>query len=274
VPGQDRPARAQDPRAEPGLAPEPFAQIRDPLAALLDLPGVGTDVATACEEIDRALLHHALRRAGGTVAAEVALRSAQASAALEGHRYDLDLLRTGTVTDPVAQGALRISAAIDALAPVWCTAPRQVLARLHVLAGTGSLPADQLGRPRLIGGSDRLRLDALCTLAVGRAQGRSLVRAALIEGELLALRLFVGPNGLVARAAGRLTLIAGGLDPRGLLATDVGHLARQPEYVGAQGAYGTGTVDGVRAWLRHCSAAAGQAAAELVRIAETVAPSR
>jgi hypothetical protein len=67
-----------------------------------------------------------------------------------------------------------------------------------------------------------------------------------------------------------LALIGGGLDARGLLAVDVGHLAREPEYRGAAGAFATGTRDGVRSWLKHYANAVSIAADELVQIAETV----
>jgi hypothetical protein len=92
-----------------------------------------------------------------------------------------------------------------------------------------------------------------------------------VHGELLALSAFAGPSGVLARAAARLTLIAGGLDPRGLLAIDVGHLSREPEYVGASGAFATGTPDGLRSWFRHYGAAAEIAAEELATIAGTAA---
>jgi hypothetical protein len=84
----------------------------------------------------------------------------------------------------------------------------------------------------------------------------------------LALRPFAGPAGVVARAAGRLTLIAAGVDPRGLVAVDVGHQAREPEYVGAAGAFATGTPDGLRSWFRHYAAAIEHGAAELESIAD------
>jgi hypothetical protein len=98
----------------------------------------------------------------------------------------------------------------------------------------------------------------------------ALLRAAVVHGELLALRPFAGPSGVVARAAGRLTLIAAGLDPRGLLPVDAGHLAREPEYVGSAGAFATGTPDGLRSWLRHHASAVVAAAGELAAIADAV----
>src|SRR5258705_2622109 len=104
------------------------------LIALLALPQVEPALNEAREAVDRALRHRALRRSGGRLAAEIGLRSAVASAALEGHPFDLDEVRGGTVTDPVLQGALRVSVALDGLAPRWVRSPRQVLARLHLLA--------------------------------------------------------------------------------------------------------------------------------------------
>jgi hypothetical protein len=279
VPGRPSPGCA----VAVGYRPDVDATM-EMLDRLLALRGVREDVDAAREAVDRALRHPAVRRTEGRVGAEVSLRSAWAGAALEGHRYALADLRAGTVTDPVVQGALRVSAALESLAGRWSTAPRQVLARLHVLAGTGSVAEPELGRPVFPAGpgaahgSTHLdaptRLDALCDLvvrarAVGGVPGSSVVVAALVHGELLALRPFAGPGGLVARAAGRLSLIAGGLDRYGQLAPELGHLAREPEYLGAAQAYATGTQDGLRAWLRHCAAAIGLAAAQLVEIAES-----
>jgi len=236
----------------------------DPLAPLLELSGVRDALDAARQAVDDVLRHRALRRSGGPVAAESALRSAVASAALEGQGYDREAVRSGLVTDPVVQGALRVSGALDGLVPQWGTAPRQVLARLHVLAARGSVPPEELGRPA----TASPRLDALVSLLVSPGSAPAFLRAAAVHGELLALRPFAGPNGVVARAAGRLTLTAAGFDPRGLLPVEVGHLAREPEYVGASGAYATGTPDGVRSWLRHCAAAVEDAAGELRAICD------
>jgi len=238
----------------------------DPLAPLLDLVDVRPALEKARAEADSAMRHRSLRRSGGAVAAELGLRSAVASAALEGHAYDLEEVRNGLVTDPVVQGSLRAAAALDGLAATWTKAPRQVLAKLHTLIARDLVPADQLGRPVAAGA----RLDALMAVVAGRSTAPALLQAAVVHGELLALRAFAGPNGVLARAAGRLTLISGGLDPRGLLAVDVGHQRREPEYVGASGSFATGTPDGVRAWLKHCAAAVEDAAAALVEVGELV----
>jgi hypothetical protein len=231
----------------------------DPLRALLEL----ADVAPAVERA-RGAVGAAYRTAGRgrpELAAEVGLRAAVASAALSGSRYDLATVRTGTVTDPVLQGALRVAAALPGLAPRWPRAPRQVLARLHLLAARGAVGDGELGRP-VADPAVTGRIDALVALVTGGAEP-GLVRAAVVHGELLALRAFPGPYGVVARAAARVELISSGLDPDGLIGVELGHLAREPEYVGAAGAFATGTPDGVRAWLRHCARAIEVAAADV-----------
>src|SRR5690242_10076556 len=210
--------------------------------------------------------HRALRRHGGQVAAEASLRAAVASAALEGHAYDLEEVRGGTVTDPVLQGALRVAESAGGLVDLWPRAPRQVLAKLHVLAGRGVVPAADLGR--LVSGADRI--DALSGLVSSASVPDPLLLAAVVHAELLTLRPFAGASGVVARAAARLTLIGRGFDPRGLVAVEVGHRSREPEYVGSAGAYATGTPDGVRSWLRHYAAAVTEASDELVRIGDEV----
>lgn len=238
----------------------------DPLAPLLDLADVAPALAAARDRVDAAMSHRALRRHGGHVAAEASLRAAVASAALEGHGHDLDDVRAGTVTDPVLQGALRVAEGVPGLVDLWPRAPRQVLAKLHVLAARGVVAADDLGR--LTAGAERI--DALAALVAGNDRTPPLLLAAVVHAELLTLRPFAGPAGVVARAAARLTLIGRGLDPRGLVAADVGHRDREPEYVGAAGAYATGTPDGVRSWLRHYAAAVTVAADEITRIGDGV----
>ncbi|WP_432983767.1 oxidoreductase [Dactylosporangium sp. CA-233914] len=241
----------------------------DPLAPLLDLADVRPALDQARAAVDAAMRHRALRRSGGPVAAEVALRTSVASAALDTHGFDLEGVRAGVVTDPVVHGALRVTAALDGLTGTWPKAPRQVLAKLHTLAARDVLGPGELGRPVAAGVVPRL--DALAALVAGGTSVPVLLQAAVVHGELLALKAFAGPNGVVARAAARLTLLAGGLDPRGLLAMDVGHRSREPEYVGSAGAFATGTPDGIRSWLRHYAAAAERAAEELVEICEKAA---
>jgi hypothetical protein len=238
----------------------------DPLAPLLELADVGEAFAQAREDVDAAMRHRALRRHGGQVAAEASLRAAVASAALEGHAYDLEEVRAGTITDPVLQGALRVAEGIGGLVDLWPRAPRQVLAKLHVLAARGAVAPDDLGR--LTAGAERI--DALSALVAGNDRTPPLLLAAIVHAELITLRPFAGPSGVVARAAARLTLINRGFDPRGLVAVEVGHREREPEYVGAAGAYATGTPDGVRSWLRHYASAVSVAANQITVIGDGV----
>jgi hypothetical protein len=240
-----------------------------PLADLLDLVDVRAAVDEARERVDAALRHRALRRQGGQVAAEISLRSAVASAALEGHAEDREDVRSGVVTDPVVQGALRVAGALPGLSDTWQRAPLQAMARLHVLAAKGAVPDAELGRPRE-GTGPRLPVIAGLVPRALAAGSPPLLLAAVVQGELLAVSQFPGPNGVVARATSRLTLLASGFDPRGLIAPEIGHLAREPEYVGSLNAMVTGSADGARSWLKHYAAAVGVAADEMTAVADGV----
>jgi hypothetical protein len=135
-----------------------------------------------------------------------------------------------------------------------------------MLAANGVVPAAALGR--LESGADRI--DALAALVAGNDRTPPMLLAAIVHAELITLRPFAGPAGIVARAAARLTLIGRGFDPRGLVGVEAGHLAREPEYVGSAGAYATGTPDGVRSWLRHYAAAVSAGADEIAEIGDAV----
>ncbi|MEU1884594.1 oxidoreductase [Micromonospora rifamycinica] len=241
----------------------------DPLAPLLALADIAPAVERARERVDQAMRHRALRRHGGRVAAEVGLRCAVASAALEGYDHEREAVRAGTVTEPVLQGALRVAGALPGLTELWPKAPRQALARLHVLAARDVVAEAELGRP-VADPVVAARLDGLAGLVAGGTTVSPLVLAAVVHGELLNLRPFAGPSGVVARAAARLVLMSRGFDPRGLVAVDVGHREREPEYVGAAGAFATGTPDGLRSWLRHYLSAVEVGADQLVVVADEI----
>jgi hypothetical protein len=53
-----------------------------------------------------------------------------------------------------------------------------------------------------------------------------------------------------------------------LLPVEAGHAERETEYVGAAGAFATGTPDGLRAWLKHCATAVSTAATQLSAICD------
>jgi hypothetical protein len=240
----------------------------DPLAPLLDLPGVVAAADEAREAVDRLLAHRVLRRRGEAVSAESALRGARASAALEGADHPLEAVRAG-VDDPVVQSALRVSTAVGSLTGTWERAPLQVLARLHVLAAAGRESDERLGRP--VGGPDTAaRLDALGGLVTGGTAVPAVVLAAVVHGELLVLAPFPVGGGLVARAAARLTVVARGLDPRAVSVPEVGHVDLRDEYAAALRAYATGTPDGVARWIRHCCQATVLGAREGLAVCEAV----
>lgn len=255
--------------------------MSDPLAAIAGLPGVSEAVQEAREAVDRLYRHRVLRRRSPEVSAESALRGARASAAIEGVDVPLEPLRMGEVTDPVVQGALRASAELGRLAPTWRSAPRQVLARLHALAAAG-LTADP-GRPRTAPTTaDPLglgpapgpeetaaRMSALAGL-VTNSTAPALVLAAIVHAELAVLRPFGLVDGLVARAAERLTLVDLGLDPKSLAAVEVGHADLGDAYAEGLRAYLKGTGEGVGTWVRHCASAVVHGVRETTAICEAM----
>jgi hypothetical protein len=242
----------------------------DPLAPLLELPGVADAVASARDAVVAAHNHRTNRRGWPTTAAEASVRAARSSAVLDGGVADLP--GDGMVSDPVLAGALRVSEQLGRLLPVWRAAPLQALARLHVLAATdlvseGSRDA-ALGRPRAAAGVSQ-RLEILSrTLTESSVPAPVLV--AVVHGELLALAPFTEGNGVVARAAARLTAVSTGLDPKGLAVPEVGHLRKATEYTAAARDFATGTREGLTRWLLHCCAAWELGGREAVSIAESI----
>ncbi|MFB7127719.1 oxidoreductase [Kitasatospora sp. NPDC056273] len=186
--------------------------------------------------------------------------------------------------------ALRIAAEAGQLLSIWRHSPLQVLARLHLLAVGDGDPA--AGRPRRAGegaevlfpqelepvesveveavdgpppvlppapGAEEVaaRLDQLSRLLVARAEGQgvgtpALVVASVVHGELLALRPFGAHNGVIARAAQRIVLIAEGLDPKSICPAEVG-LAElgTAAYRRALAGYLAGTPEGMAAWIAY-----------------------
>lgn len=231
----------------------------DPLGALMQLDGVADAVAEAVATVDRLLAHRVLRGNSAPISAESALRGARASAILDGEQVALRELRAGA-GGPVARGALRASGELGALVATWSRAPLQVLARLHLLAAAELSEAGALGRP--VTGKAGARLQTIAALVAGGTAAPAVLVAAVVHGELLAARPFATANGVVARAASRLTLIARGLDPKSVSVPEVGHLELVSSYVDCATGYATGDRAAVAGWLRHCSAAVALGAQE------------
>ncbi len=237
----------------------------DPLASLLDLPGVADAVAQARRAVDALLVHRVLRRRSADVSAESALRGAWASAWLSGAELPLSEVRAGS-GDPVVQGALRAQAAVGSLTGAWTRAPRQALARLHALAAVDLADDAALGRPAA---GAVARLDTLVDVLAATGTP-AVVVAAVVHGELLGLDAFPPSSGVVARAAARLTLIERGLDPKSLVVLEVGHRELAAEYAPALDAYRAGGPAGVARWLRHCAEAVVVGAREAIAVCEAI----
>ncbi|MCW2496989.1 MAG: uncharacterized protein JWQ77_2913 [Jatrophihabitans sp.] len=240
----------------------------DPLAPLVDLPGVRDGVTSARSAVDALIGNRALNRRSADVSAESSVRGAWISAVLAGSPATLDEVRTGAAAaDPVVQGALRAQSAIPALADTWTRAPRQALARLHALA-SADLVTDSalLGKPAP-GAAERL--DALAAVLTATS-APAVVVAAIVHGELLSLDAFAPSSGVVARVAVRLTLIERGLDPKSLVVIEAGHRDLGSAYGEALSAYRGGTADGVAQWLRHCCEAVVAGARESTAICEAI----
>ncbi|MDV5146642.1 oxidoreductase [Streptomyces sp. SBC-4] len=261
----------------------------DPLAALGSLPGVADAVDSVRKAVDRVYGHRVMRRRSNEISSEAALRGARGSAALSGADWALEEVRRRTDFSADAEArtvgaALRLGAEAGQLLSIWRQSPMRVLARLHLVAagdagisgdtgfavGSGGSDgsADSVGRPRLDGEAvdEPLieaplpmpsevagRLDGLAELIVAGGEAPALVTAAVVHGELLALRPFTSYNGLVARAAERIVLVGSGLDPKAICPAEVGHAEQgRAAYLAAFEGYLSGTPEGVGAWIAHC----------------------
>ncbi|WP_137235145.1 oxidoreductase [Streptomyces sp. BPSDS2] len=245
----------------------------DPLAALGSLPGVPDAVDSVRKAVDRVYGHRVMRRRSNEVMAEAALRGSRGSAALAGADWNLEEVRrrtdfSGEDEARVVGAALRLTAEAGQLLSIWRQSPLRVLARLHLVAAGGAAPDDTVGRPRLAGesvdeplieaslpGAEEVagRLEGLSQLIIAGGSAPALVTAAVVHGELLALRPFGSHNGLVARTAERIVLIGSGLDPKSICPAEVGHAEQgRAAYVAAFEGYTAGTPEGMAAWIAHC----------------------
>ena len=126
---------------------------------------------------------------------------------------------------------------------VWRTSPLQALARLHVLAAADLVPAErhdaELGRPHT-GRGVSARLGLLADMLTGGTSVPGPCWSPWCTASCWRSPLSPPPNGVVARAAARLTAVAAGLDPKGLAVPEVGHLRHAPEYRTAAAAFAGG----------------------------------
>lgn len=227
-------------------------QQNDPLAELAALEGVASAMAATRDGIDALLRDRGQRRTTPEQTAESLLRGAHASAVLEGAEVSLEVVRSGDCP-PMAQAALRISTELLGLVPTLGTSPLQAFARLHMLAGKGVAPDEDLGRPRTDETAARLR--ELGRTLTGPTEAPALVVAAVVHAELCTAGAFVSHNGIVARAAERLVLVARGVDAKSLVVPESGHLKLRREYESNIRGYREGGPAGVHAWLLYAAEA-------------------
>ncbi|WP_034089595.1 Fic family protein [Streptacidiphilus albus] len=132
-------------------------------------------------------------------------------------------------------------------------------------AVAGGASADTFELPAAPGPEEvAARLDGLARLLAARGGKKhpnertapALVVAAVVHGELMTLRPFAAHNGLVARAAQRIVLIAEGLDPQAICPLEVGLAELGTDaYRNALAGYASGSEQGMALWVVHCAAA-------------------
>jgi hypothetical protein len=229
----------------------------DPLAWLVTLEGVPSAYAAARDGIDVVLRDRGLRRTSPETTAESLLRGAHASAVLEGSASSLPQVRDGE-GDETAVAAVRVSTELLSLVPTLGRAPLQALARIHALAGAGSVEAERLGRPRDAESAARLR--DVAAVLTSRTEAPALLVAALVHAELVTAAPFPSHNGIVARAVERLVLAARGVDAKSLVVPEAGHLALRAAYESNLRGYAEGGAAGVHAWTLYAAEAYAAAA--------------
>lgn len=231
---------------------------RDPLVELVRLPDVFEAVEAARGAVDALLREPRLRRRHDPQVSAAALRrGAWASAVLDGWPGPFESFAPPFPEDDfgrLAAASLRTSSEVADVAAVWRRSPLQALARLHLLAASGRVPDEALGRPR--GSAAAARLDGLAAMLAAGTEAPAVVVAAVVHGEVLGLDAFGVGSGLVARAAERAVLVDRALDPRAVTAPEAGHLELGAlEYAAALAGYRSGTPEGVGRWLVHCAQA-------------------
>jgi len=218
----------------------------------MTLEGVPSAYAAARDGIDVLLRDRGLRRTSPETTGESLLRGAHASAVLEGSASSYDEVQAGQ-GDQIARDAVRLSTVLLAESPRLLTTPLQVFARLHSVAAAGSLPEEQLGRPRDAASATRLR--QVADLITARSELPALVVAALVHADLATSAPFGSHNGIVARAAERLVLVARGVDAKSLVVPEAGHLGLRPQYESNLRGYASGSDAGLHSWLLYAAEA-------------------
>ncbi len=213
---------------------------------LVSLEGVPSAFAATRDGIDALLRDRGLRRTSPEQTATSLLRGAHASAVLEGSTSTFEEVAEGA-GDAIAVDAVRVSTELLSLVPVLGRAPLQALARIHAVASASSLPEERRGRPRDAASAERLR--SLSEALLAETAAPALMVAALAHADLATAAPFPSHNGIVARAAERLVLVARGVDPASLTVPEAGHLAHREAYESNLRGYASGEDSGIHSWL-------------------------
>lgn len=224
----------------------------DPFYAAAQLEGVPSAYAAARDGIDALLRDRGLRRTAPENTAQSLLLGAAATAGLEGSDFSAEDLGAGG-GDAVARACVRLSTELLGLVPVWSRTPVQALARIHALAASGTLEEADLGRPVDTEGVSRL--NQLAELLGKSSKAPGLVIAALVHAEVATAAAFADANGIVARAAERLVLVASGVDPASVTVPEAGHATDSTGYSTALAAYARGDSAGITQWLNYAAQA-------------------
>ncbi|MDH6111470.1 hypothetical protein P3T36_004624 [Kitasatospora sp. MAP12-15] len=173
----------------------------------------------------------------------------------------LHLLAAGDAS-PAAGRPRQAGEPVEELFPLELSAAEGVAGAPTIGALAAALPTSEASLPAAPSSDEvAARLDQLAQLLAARPSSASggaptLVKAAVVHGELLALRPFGTHNGLVARAAQRIVLIAEGLDPKAICPAEVGLVELgTAAYRQALSGYLTGTPEGLARWIAHCGMA-------------------
>lgn len=216
------------------------------------LEGVPSAYAATRDAVDALLRDRGLRKTTPDDTTRALALGAHASAVLEGSTSTLEEVVEGR-GDEVARDALRLSAVVLSLVPQMKTAPLQAIARLHSVVAVDALPQSELGRPR--DADSATRLQGVGQLLNARTEAPAMVVAAMVHADIATAAPFASHNGIVARAAERLVLVARGVDAASVLAPEAGHLALRAQYESNLRAYATGSQRGVHAWALYAAEA-------------------
>ncbi len=142
--------------------------------------------------------------------------------------------------DRGARGAAQLPGC-STLVPVVTRSPLQAFARLHALAASGRVAEDELGRPRPEAALADAAAATGAVLLADRRQRRRSRWPAIAHAEVRRLARSSRANGLVARAFERLVSGLAWRRPDLVVVPEAGHLALEPSYRAALGAYGRRT---------------------------------